>query len=305
MAVITLEGDVRIITFHPPPGFDPLAASAAELERYGFPARPDDPRLLEQFERVFGRLKGRFHYVEPTFRINRNRSHGPRKQTLTAGTWTGDNWSGGIVNAPMGQSFNGILGEWVVPNVYPATPSQEWYACATWVGLDGDGSGDVCQAGVECLVYGTRNNRFAASAYPWHQWFGGPMVTVTSVPVSFGDFVTVSLCTSGGGSKTATVHFANITSGIGTSYVISAPSRTTLVGNSAEWIVEAPTLSGAQVPLADYGEVFFSSCFAVLSGGGGVGGGTGKNVDLGPPGAVISQGTLITENIILCQYNTV
>jgi hypothetical protein len=306
MAVITLEGDVRIMTFHPPVDFDPLTASSAELERYGFPARPDDPRLLERFQRVFERLKGRFHYVEPTFQINRGRSHGPRKRTFNAGVWTGDNWSGGVVNVPTGQSFNGILGDWVVPNVYPATPTAEWCFCANWIGLDGDGSGDVCQAGVECQVFGTRSSRIAGSAYHWHQWFPGPAVTVTNVPVGFGDFVTVVLCTpSGAGSKTATVHFADITSGIGTSYVISAPNVTTLAGNSAEWIVEAPTIGGVQSPLADYGEVFFSSCVAGLSGGGGVGGGAGTNVKLRQAGTVISQGTLITENIIRCQYITV
>jgi len=124
------------------------------------------------------------------------------------------------------------------------------------------------------------------------------------MPVSFGDFVMLALCASGGGANMATVHFGNITSGIGTSYVISAPNLTTLVGNSAEWIVEAPTLSGVQIPLADYGEVFFSTCVAGLSGGGGVGGGTGKKLDLGTPGAVTSRGTLIAENIIQCQYIT-
>jgi hypothetical protein len=299
MAVITLEDNVRIMTFRPPIDFDPLTASAAELERNGFPARPDDPRLLERFQRVFARLKGRFHYVEPTFRIIHDRSHGP---------WTGDNWSGGVVKAPTGQSFTGMLGAWLAPKPYPATATAEWYVCANWIGLDGDGSGDVCQAGVECQVYGTRSVWFAGSAYHWHQWYPGPAVTVTNVPVNFGDLVTMSLCTaSGAGSKTATVHFANVTSGVGTSYVISAPIGTALVGNSAEWIVEAPAIGGVQSPLADYGEVFFSSCLASLNGSGpaAVGGGKGANVNLSQGGAVISQGTLITEQIIRCQYLTV
>ena len=30
---------------------------------------------------------------------------------------------------------------------------NQWYYCASWIGLDGDGSGDVFQAGVECEVY--------------------------------------------------------------------------------------------------------------------------------------------------------
>jgi hypothetical protein len=62
-----------------------------------------------------------------------------------------------------------------------------------------------------------------------------------------------------------------------------------------------------QSPLADYGEVFFSSCLASLNGSGpaAVGGGKGANVNLSQGGAVISQGTLITEQIIRCQYLTV
>jgi hypothetical protein len=58
MVVITLEGDVKVRTFRPPPpGLDTLCTSAAELERYGFPARSDDPHLLERYQRVFKRLK--------------------------------------------------------------------------------------------------------------------------------------------------------------------------------------------------------------------------------------------------------
>ena len=60
MPLITLEGDISITTFEPPSGFDPLAATDAELEQYGFPSRPDHPRLLTLYQRVFTRLKGRF-----------------------------------------------------------------------------------------------------------------------------------------------------------------------------------------------------------------------------------------------------
>jgi peptidase A4-like protein len=86
---------------------------------------------------VFGRLKGRFRYVEPAFRVNRSRSHDPRRGK---GGGTSDNWSGGVVYAAGGQSFRSVQGSWVVPNVYPATSSSEWYYFSSWIGLDGDGS---------------------------------------------------------------------------------------------------------------------------------------------------------------------
>ena len=92
MPVITLENDIKIMTFNPPPGFDPLAATAAELEQYGYPARPEHPRFLKLYRGVFSRLKGRLKYVEPSFRIIRDN---PRNRS--SGVFTGDNWSGGVV----------------------------------------------------------------------------------------------------------------------------------------------------------------------------------------------------------------
>lgn len=46
-----------------------------------------------------------------------------------------------------------------------------WYYCANWIGIDGDGSGDVCQMGIECNVYrsGTCSTRttYGASSGRW------------------------------------------------------------------------------------------------------------------------------------------
>jgi hypothetical protein len=57
MTKLTLEGGIQIRTYSPPPGFDPLSASAAELVRHGFPERPVDAHHLERYQRVFGQLK--------------------------------------------------------------------------------------------------------------------------------------------------------------------------------------------------------------------------------------------------------
>src|SRR5258708_32444247 len=77
MARIKLDGGIHVRTFAPPPrGFDPITASPAELFKHGFPARPDHPEHLERYKRVFGLMKDRFQYIEPTCRINPNRRHG-------------------------------------------------------------------------------------------------------------------------------------------------------------------------------------------------------------------------------------
>jgi hypothetical protein len=44
MANISLDNNVKIRTFSPPPsGFDPLTAAESELVNSGFPSRPTDP----------------------------------------------------------------------------------------------------------------------------------------------------------------------------------------------------------------------------------------------------------------------
>jgi hypothetical protein len=45
----------------------------------------------------------------------------------------------------------------------------------------------------------------------------------------------------------------------------TAPAGTTLLGNCAEWIVEAPTVHHRQSLLADYGAVYFDNCTAATT----------------------------------------
>jgi hypothetical protein len=188
-----------------------------------------------------------------------------------------------------------------VPDVDAPTQNQ-WYYCATWIGIDGDGSGDVFQAGVECEVYrsGTSLTRHI---YPWWEWYPTPEVQITNLTFSPGDMITMVLCSAqAAGSTTGTVYFTNRTTGASTSVTLTAPGTTKLVGNSAEWIVEAPTVGGTQSALADYGEVFFSVCEAETNGNALVNGGTGNNINMTAGGSVVSNGNLITPTIIQCLY---
>src|SRR5579872_3805690 len=113
MPQIELPGGYRIRTFQPPRGFDPRAASPADLERYGFPPRPDDPRHLARYNQVLGQLAHKLTYIQPTFRVNPEKFHGARRRpegvaAAAAGTETSTNWSGGVVYAPAGQSFRWV-----------------------------------------------------------------------------------------------------------------------------------------------------------------------------------------------------
>lgn len=298
---LTFEGDTKVITHAPSPKFNPLTASAAEQVANGFPAIPEDGRHRERFARVWGQLKNKFHYVEPTFRIERERKHGPRQRGAAEGTQTSGNWSGGVITPPAGQTFKWLEGDWVVPAV-DAPTDNEWYYCATWIGIDGDGSGDVFQAGVESDVY-ANGSSIVTSYYPWWEWYPAASIAITNFPVSPGDMMNMLLCSSeAAGSTSGTVYWTNITTGASTNVTLSSPSGTKLIGNCAEWIVEAPTVNGGQSALADYGEVFFSVCEAVTNNGTVVDGGTGNNINMTAGGKVVSDGNLITPTIIQCQY---
>jgi hypothetical protein len=67
-------------------------------------------------------------------------------------------------------------------------------------------------------------------------------------------------------TPTATVYLTNQSSGVSTSFSITAPGGTTLVGNSAEWIVERPTINGSVASLSDTKVVYFDEGIAGLSG---------------------------------------
>jgi hypothetical protein len=302
MPQVALDAGMKVTLFEPPPkGFDPLSASLADLEKHGFPTRLADPHHIERYKRVFGHLQGKFHYVIPTFRINSEKSHGPRKRRPADGTETSTNWCGAVAYAPAGQSFRWIEGDWVVPDVAAPTQNQ-WYYCASWIGIDGDGSGDVCQAGVECEVYRSGGS-IIRNVYPWFEWFPNSEVQITNLGISPGDMVTMLLCTNqAAGSTSATVYFTNRTTGASTSLGFNAPAGSKLVGNSAEWIVEAPTVGGAQSAIADFGEVFFSVSEAVTNNSTIVNGGSGDNINLTVNGNVVADGNLIAPTVVQALY---
>ncbi len=309
--ILTLEDGVKVATNAPTPNFNPLTASTADLVANGFPAIPDDPKHRERFAQVWSRIKHKVHYIEPKFRIQKDRVYGPRKgrpAKITEATEASGNWSGAVVYAPAGQSFQWLEGDWVIPAV-SAPQANETYYCATWIGIDGDGTGpganQVFQSGVASDVTAGGSPTY----YPWWEWFPAAPVTITNFPVNPGDMITMLLCSpNGAGSTTGTVTWTNVTTGASTNVSLSAPDGVTLAGNCAEWIVEAPTVGGGIAALADYGEVFFSVCQAYTNTGTLVDGGSQNNINLTvggvPTGAIISGGNLITPTVVQCLYNT-
>lgn len=257
MPVIQMPNGLSVRTYEPPPAdFDPLTAPDNLLLHHGFPARPNPqtaPELRKRWERVFSR---KLTYIVPTFRESIGKTHGPRLKSETEDSATSGNWSGSVVFLPptADNSFQWITGRWTVPNPYPSDSHVDH--ASEWIGIDGDGgSNDVLQAGTE-----TMTTFWGPFCYVWWEWFPKNEVAISSFPVAPGDIMQCLLCT--GAPTSGTFYLLNVSRRIHTSFTVTAPSGTSLVGNCAEWIVERPAVDGSLTSLANYGLVYFDEGFA-------------------------------------------
>jgi hypothetical protein len=246
----------------PPAGFRPVAASDAELARYGLPARPRwsaaHPQAYDSWLRA---MRAARVYVAPMVRMI-DRVHGPAAHLLrTAATAaTSNNWAGqALQNSATGYgatSYTEVMGQWVISGAQQAvgTCGGTDYS-ATWVGIDGlNGENDVLQAGTEAddTCSGGYND---PDTYSWYEWYPGSTYALANFPTPVGGSVFVVVQATGPTSGEAS--FVNLQTGLYTAVAFGAPSGTTLKGNSAEWIVERPEPSGSKSPgtLADFGEI--------------------------------------------------
>jgi hypothetical protein len=254
----------------PPAGFKPDMASAEALAAYGLPSRPSpNGRNRVAYDAWMRAMRAARHYVAPVL-VLRSRQHGlpidlGRGEATDyanpyATAYTSQNWAGqGLVNGSTSYgsaSFSEIMAQWVISGVQQAvgTCGGTDYS-ATWVGVDGlSGSADVMQAGTEADAYCNAGYK-GQQDYAWFEWYPANEYQISNFPIVVGGSVFVVVQASSNHSGTAT--FVNLQTGAYTVAGLTAPSGTTLRGDSAEWIVERPAVGGAQTlgTLADFGEI--------------------------------------------------
>ena len=172
------------------------------------------------------------------------------------------NWSGWVDTAP--SSFTDVNATWIVPEPQCALSPSPSYA-AFWVGLGGAGweSNALEQTGVDADCYDGVPNYYA-----WYETVPEPIVFVP-LGVHAGDVISAHVNVVG---TTAVYTLDNLTTGEDYSTQVSAPTPDV---TSAEWIAEAPAHCPAGVtdfstctiqPLADFGQVDFSSATATSAG---------------------------------------
>jgi Peptidase A4 family len=245
----------------PPAGFNPLTASPAARAQYAIPPMPDPRVAPGAYDKWRKAVAGPANRAVAPVLTQTNIFNGPAKMvgpSVPSGTAnnvvtaTSGNWSGtSIVNSTNPFKLEAITGEFVVPRALQAfgscTGSYDY--SSLWPGIDGNGSGDVFQAGIEvdALCSGGTTTGFYSA---WIEWYPFSEVRVSSPAIRPGDLVYVEVWNVSPTSGYA--YFYDYSTEVSAEYVLTAPSGTTLVGDSIEWIVERPGIGGGLATLTNY-----------------------------------------------------
>jgi Peptidase A4 family len=242
-----------------PAGFNPDTATPDELARYGYPPRPGagaPDEALSQWQAV----------TRPTLRrvvpglLRTNRRHLPMSALHfdeRNGTVDSLNWSGyAVVGGATSGAFYSVVGHWTIPTVQQpfGSCSGGWDYSSQWAGIDGFDNEYLVQSGSEADAY-CSGGRQATEYYPWLEWLPGAEFEIYQsvsplepLPFSPGDYVVVHVWATrwvSGASQTGNLLFTDATQDWQVSLVFSSASLdgTKIVGKSAEWIVERPTIN--------------------------------------------------------------
>jgi hypothetical protein len=243
----------------PPAGFEVLTASDEQLADYGFPPRPNQASSPEDYANWAKAMVASKTRIVPNL-VQTNIFHGPARLKAESAsseenTLESYNWSGyvgfGGAKSYGSESFYYVETDYVVPVARQAfgACTGSWDYGSSWVGIDGDGSNDVLQAGIEFDAYcnGGSNATFYS---PWYEWFPFGEVRITNLPIAPGDDYFVEVWHTSPTKGLA--YLVNFNTNQAVEVGFAPPSGTTLIGNSAEWITERPGVNGGLATLTNY-----------------------------------------------------
>jgi hypothetical protein len=180
------------------------------------------------------------------------------------------NWSGyAVANFQTGVTYSSAQASWVVPSVqYDSNGGGSIQASGTWVGIGGFCQNKLCtrvdhtliQLGTEEDVAQDGTTTYSA----WYEMLPNPETPISGFTVNPGDVITASLSVvpsaapvlaaaggKPGGRSSGQTWALTLTNKTTTQiWTMNVPYKSSLL--SAEWIEEAPSLSGGTLPLAKY-----------------------------------------------------
>jgi Peptidase A4 family len=281
----------RFVAFPTPPDrFDPVSASAMELNKYGLPPRPDpntQPLLRQVWDRGFGAPLTLLEFRLEVEKIEETRYRPQLRQAKERPVSetrfeTSSDWSGAYITANEGKQFVQIWGMWKIPGNLKVPPLRFQgppgvdYICSNWIGLDGQRfylDSSLPQIGTLSQLQPDGSTTVQA----WTQWWARYNSATTPVPlplpVAPGNLV-LSVLTALD-PRTVVLAMVNLSTLNAMAVTATAPTvqlppyNTTatpeIAGATAEWIVERPAIPGqtTRYNFPDYGETEFDFCIAV------------------------------------------
>jgi hypothetical protein len=223
---------------------------------------------------VFARRNGNFRSARPlkTSDVSAKNASTPKNAITSV------NWAGAILGQPRTPAPNytwyAVGGSFAVPKPSPPTAGNTtgkegvWSGSA-WVGIDGIETPGIFQAGIEWSVAVNTNGSLEHNYTAWHEWIPSGAVAFDNFAISPGDIITVRC--EANSSTSGVCAMKNQNTGMNVSTSMTTPSNASLVGSTAEWIVEDPLQDGLIVPFANFGKVEWFDCKADARVGGAAG----------------------------------
>jgi hypothetical protein len=166
------------------------------------------------------------------------------------------NWAGYVagqdLSLPQAGSVSDVRGAWIVPAANSAPGQRDAFA-ATWVGIGGYSFRTIQQIGTDSDL-----SRGVPTYYAWYEMLPDSPVPI-DMRISPGDSVSAEVRYLGNDMFLLGISDATTGQSFSTVQVQPGAARET-----AEWIVEAPSLGRRTLPLEDFGTLQFTSASATI-----------------------------------------
>jgi hypothetical protein len=219
-----------------------------QLDKLGYPARPDVLTSPDKYAKWLERVS-RPITVLPAHLVSTN-------VTATPANYTSSNWSGLEAHSKTTHQYSAVTAIWDVPLILVASSDGNTDYSAFWVGLDGDGTKDLIQAGTEQDAVEFFGILFT-NYYAWSELLPNQPTENFVSSVNAGDEMNIEVWIGTGSGA------PNPNGNLG-SFRITDVSQsqewrfdtpldgTKYNGTEAEWIMERPQVGGSLPELAAY-----------------------------------------------------
>jgi hypothetical protein len=220
-----------------------------QLDKLGYPARPDVMTSPDKYTQWLHRVSQPMTLL-PTHLVSRSDIRS------APASYTSSNWSGLEAHSTTKRTYSAVDGTWNVPVIAVASSDGQPDYSSFWVGLDGDGTSDLVQAGTEQDGQEFLGILFT-DYYAWSELLPNQPTEQELFSVNPGDEIQVEVWIGTGSGapnasgKYGSFRITDVTQSQESKFYVPL-AGTYYNGTEAEWIMERPTVGGSLPELAAY-----------------------------------------------------